>query len=633
MMPIRSQHAQDLREHHAWMMLGYSWLCWYWFAVGPAEAIAQVPSLPPRDPVAIIQEQVPQALRIRDRYMAIAPAPSKRTLHLVLWTPSDREPIEGFQERLSRVMLDIQAFYRSEMERMGFGPMTFWLDMETEHQVRIHVVRGKSPYDQYNVGSGDRIRRECLSTLREAGIDADRETIVIFCNMSQWDPVAMTMRQNSPYYAAGGLRQGTAWQVDSALLDAKRLNEREPFITDGQYGRISVGRYNSIFVGGVCHELGHALGLPHSKERPDEARAMGTSLMGSGNRTYGEERRQEGRGSAFTLADGLRLAGHPLLKHDDQGIDLPPNATLSNLSLELTENQREFIVRGRVTADPPAYAVIGYLDPQGGGDYDATTTTAVPDDNGDFELRCDPSGPVASAALRIVVCQSNGGRIDDRVLAIPYSVDADGRVDIERYRNVLQLQHVVAAVRERDQDAAKRALRSLEDLHRGSDPPPMLWVARSLVRTMEPPKPRPLSEVQETRCWLSDFAPSKARVGWLSPMYDRIPEDAVALSIGGKLFAHGIYAHAPSLHEYRLDRRWNRITGNVGIADNHDGSCVFVVQADGIERWRSPVIRAGDSHPLDVALDNVERLELRVEDGGDGNGADWGLWTDVELHR
>jgi hypothetical protein len=29
----------------------------------------------------------------------------------------------------------------------------------------------------------------------------------------------------------------------------------------------------------------------------------------------------------------------------------------------------------------------------------------------------------------------------------------------------------------------------------------------------------------------------------------------------------------------------------------------------------------------------VEVLELIVEDSGDGNGADWGLWTDVQMHR
>src|SRR5690606_23776384 len=102
--------------------------------------------------------------------------------------------------------------------------------------------------------------------LQAAGIEADKETIVIFCNMSNWDPKTGTMSQNSPYYASGGLRNGTAWQVDSALLDAGLLKEKEPQLRDGQYGRISVGRYNSIFVGGVCHELGHALGLPHNQE-------------------------------------------------------------------------------------------------------------------------------------------------------------------------------------------------------------------------------------------------------------------------------------------------------------------------------------------------------------------------------
>ena len=43
---------------------------------------------------------------------------------------------------------------------------------------------------------------------------------------------------------------------------------------DGEYGRISMGKHNSIFIGGVAHELGHALSLPHNKERPDEVRRV-----------------------------------------------------------------------------------------------------------------------------------------------------------------------------------------------------------------------------------------------------------------------------------------------------------------------------------------------------------------------
>lgn len=580
------------------------------------------------------REMVQRAMQLRDSYLKVHPLQSNRTVHVVLWTPSDREPLDGYRERLSRVMIDIQEFYRSEMERLGFGPMTFSLDMESDKQVRIHLVRGRYPYAQYNVRSGGPIRRECVPVLREAGIDADLETIVLFCNMSQWDPMAMTISQNSPYYATGGIRQGTAWQVDSALLDPARLTEKKPIVTDGQYGRISVGRYNSIFVGGVCHELGHALGLPHNRERPEETKVLGTSLMGSGNRTYGEDRRGEGKGSQLSLADGLRLSAHPLFTHQVNGIDLQQDAKITELKIELANDQQSFVLRGKVSADPIAYAVIGYLDPAGGNDYDATTTVAIPDDLGNFELQCHPVDPAESAALRVVVCQANGGRIQDESLSIPYSVQPDGKVDIERFRSKLEIEPFLQAIQDKDVQVAKALLQELESRYGQSEPPvQILSVARSLIRTLEGSAQQTLASIESNPCWLSDAKPEQAKVGWKSPTFDRVPGDEVALSIGGKLFGHGFYAHAPSKYTYNLMTKWNRLTGNVGLADGHDGTCVFVLRGDGKDLWRSQRMNQGKIESFDVKVTNVSTLELIVEDGGDGNGSDWGLWTDVQLHR
>src|SRR5690606_18647490 len=135
-------------------------------------------------------------------------------------------------------------FYESELKRLGIPARRLPLDHEADGLLKIHLVKGKEPYSHYDVGSGAEIRGECLPTLREAGIASERETIVIFCNMSTWDPEKRTMRQNSPYYAGGNARGGTAWQVDSALLDPQLLPEKGQHIQDGQYGRISLGRYN-----------------------------------------------------------------------------------------------------------------------------------------------------------------------------------------------------------------------------------------------------------------------------------------------------------------------------------------------------------------------------------------------------
>jgi hypothetical protein len=60
---------------------------------------------------------------------------------------------------------------------------------------------------------------------------------------------------------------------------------------------------------------------------------------------------------------------------------------------------------------------------------------------------------------------------------------------------------------------------------------------------------------------------------------------------------------------------------------------VFVISADGKELWRSKVVREGETLPFDVEVQNVKTLELRVEDGGNGNSSDWGVWLDPLLTR
>jgi dienelactone hydrolase len=382
-----------------------------------------------------IAEKVPAARAILDAWQAESPEPAERKLHVILWTPADRAPAPRYQERLSGLLHDIRGFYASEMERLGFGPRTLRFDETDEGMVRVHLVRGRRPYAEYDNSSGARIRTECLPTLRAAGIDADNETLVIFCNMSNWDPEAKTISQNSPYYAGGSHRNGTAWQVDSEILDIGLLDRKEPMVRDGQYGRISIGKYNSIFIGGVCHEIGHALGLPHVRQRPDEEAAFGTALMGSGNRSYGDDRRGEGRGSFLTLSDGLRLAAHPIFSGSVKGIDVRANAVPRDL--EIRADGAGFTVTGKITGDPPVYGVVAYTDPDGGSDYDATSATAVPAADGRFTLHCHALAAGKSAELRLVFLQANGvasGFLSNTPYRYRYAVGEDGSVDLSEAR-------------------------------------------------------------------------------------------------------------------------------------------------------------------------------------------------------
>ncbi len=50
----------------------------------------------------------------------------------------------------------------------------------------------------------------------------------------------------------------------------------------------NVAEFNSWYLGGLAHELGHGLGFPHDSGRPMEA--TGIALMGGGNLHYREDK-------------------------------------------------------------------------------------------------------------------------------------------------------------------------------------------------------------------------------------------------------------------------------------------------------------------------------------------------------
>ena len=607
-------------------------------AIFSTQAHAQsdtTPVAPAADPAtparAEIGPKVAAARAILDGWQAQAPERAERRLHLVLWTPNDREPAPLYRERLTKIMGDIRAFYAREMERLGFGPRTLQFERADDGLLRIHLVRGAGPYRDYQTESGQQIRAECVPVLRAAGLNPEEETIVIFCNMGNWDADKRTISQNSPYYAGGTNRNGTAWQVDSPILNLDALTDKGSPVTDGQYGKISLGRYNSIFIGGICHELGHALGLPHCRERPDERAAFGTALMGSGNRTYGEERRDEGRGSFLTLAHALRLAAHPIFCGSVKGMKLPASAKPSELAIE--PRGKGFVFSGKVTAEPPVYAVLAYCDPEGGNDYDATTATAIPDAKGRFSLDCQALRAGKSGELRIVYLQANGvasGFLSATPYRYAYAVGGDGAVDVSAVRTSFLLAPLVEAVNAKDAAAAGQFLATSKI----AADPRAEKIARRLIGTLAPKLTAPEQVPAATKTVaLSDLASTRAETGYGAPVRDRIPAPSAVLSSGGELFATGLYAHAPATYEWALDGTWKSLTGKAGLADGNAGSIQAVIEGDGKVLWESAKILPGKPTAFEVKVEGVKKLVLKTTDAGDGARSDWALWLDPVLSR
>lgn len=381
-----------------------------------------------------------------------------RPLIIALFTGSDTDPAPQYRERLTRTMQHIQAYYAKEMDRHGFGKLTFPLELEDDNLLKIHVVKGDQPNDAYSGKSGGDIRKMTLKHLAEQGIDGNKETMVIFCNLTKWDPVNRKMSHHSPYYAGGSHRSGTAWQLDSVLLDAAELENTDPKLKlhDGQYGHITLGRYQSIFVGGVCHELGHALGLPHNKQRPDEQKRWGTALMGSGNFNYGEELRDAGKGAFLTLTHAMKLAAHPAFSGSVKQMNQRPNSKYTELTLKPINEGKGVRLTGQVQSDIPIHAVIAYLDPEGGSDYDATTHVAVPDKDGRFTIDCT-SFAKQKGKLRLVRVHANGWAKFAKDIATNYTRDNQGILTIDPFN--LNEQRTDLAT-----SSEVHAIQSLEDI-------------------------------------------------------------------------------------------------------------------------------------------------------------------------
>ena len=107
------------------------------------------------------------------------------------------------------------------------------------------------------------------------------------------------------------------------------------------------------------------------------------------------------------------------------------------------------------------------------------------------------------------------------------------------------------------------------------------------------------------------------------------------LSIAGMKFDRGLGTRAPSRIDYRLEGGYTRFESRYGIDDaaRFQGSVVFVVQVDGVERYRSPVVRGGnlDPVPISVSVTGGQVLSLIVEDAKNGTEDDLADWAEARL--
>ena len=560
------------------------------------------------------------ALALPSFGLGVEPSGAARPLKCVYFSPSDCEPCPDRAERLYRVMTCVQDFYRREMDRNGFGPMTFGLETTEPGKLKLYEIKAPDPQATYGRDSHWAVRKIVVEGLKKYGIDAGREVVVIFQQGLRWEngraiEVASFVGSGSPF-------NGTAWFYDDPMLDPDKLSSKEP---GGSYvGRpCSVGEFNSHYIGGIAHELGHALTLPHDCELNAERPEFGSALMGGGNHTFGRETRGEGKGAFLTFSEATRLSVVPAIS----GLApkrLPNDARIDDLDFERTSDTsvRAF---GQISAPTPVRALIFYVDPDArAADYDAKTWVVKPDADGKFSVDLTE---VVRAPIQLRV---TAVRECDAVELLRCNLTPDGSEgEFAPIRSRIAFRKINDAFVAKDVDALKALAETYptEDSRRDL----CLSLVRVLTEKVALQKP---SEVDESvRAFdLSNAAFDEVQVGW-ARLGRNASFDGSALEVKGIGYASGLAAHAQSVLKTTLGRKWKTFTGLFGMPEGSRGSVTFVVKGDGRELLRvdDPNEANGRAFSLDVS--DVDVLELIAGDAGDGVTSDHSQWINPILER
>ena len=559
------------------------------------------------------------------QFFVAAEGVTKPVLRVVYFAPSDREPIPGYVERLDKVLEHIRRFYGDGMAAAGYGNRTFDLDRKEDGTLRIFVVRGQHSTEKYGRDSGWMIQQESQKALLEQGIDLRRETALILNNLLLWEGDKAV--EHGPYAGNGNHLSGFAWAYDDAMLDPDELGSKAP---GGYYHRAcSIGEFNSHYIGGIAHELGHGLGLPHVCQKQAD-RERGTALMGAGNHTWGREQRGEGLGTFLTTTSAMQLSRNHLFADELKEPQRRAVCRLEEFDAKWKDGQ--LTLSGHFAADPHVHGLIAFNDGAARqSDYDAVGWTTKVEEDGCFEIDVKEFRP-GQFQLRLMVCHTNGQKSR---FAVDYAVDVKGEVNPGVFHGLM----FAEAVRAYSAGDRARVLSIAESIAE-KNPSESITArkAKHLLALLEPKKLISAADIALSfdSTSLTDLEFLEESVGWRQPTRDRVPvegDGSCFLEAGGKFAERGLYAHAPSRYAVEIGKKWKRLVGEFGLQAGHGGSVVFVVRGDDRELFRSETISNPKVGSLDIDVSGVDTLELIVENAGNGNAGDWGVWLEPTLKR
>lgn len=249
----------------------------------------------------------------------------------------------NYNSRVSALMLWLQDYYKTWMINNGRGQRTFglWTDQAQPTFVRIILVNGAHNLDFYRSstpGGNDSLRNEVADFRAANPTLVTSEHFLVLTATS-----GVPNMTGLPYYGIGR----TCYATDYPELDLQYI---------GQGG--TVGNDFVTYFGGLAHELGHGLNLPHSHQTASE----------NSNPQYGESLMAAGNYTLTASPTFINFAGTAILNNCQlfaTGTDtIFYNGHVAGItSLNSTVIGNLLIVSGRIQSNKPVTDINFYQDP------------------------------------------------------------------------------------------------------------------------------------------------------------------------------------------------------------------------------------------------------------------------------
>lgn len=290
-------------------------------------------------------------------------------LNIIMFVPTDNPALPGYKTRLSQLFVHFQDWLHNEMGRYGYSN---YLGLPKDATGLVNIIEipaagAQADYPYSSAISAGKIINEinAYKTSHPGEFSSNNHYLVLLPARTDGD-------SSQPFYGYGKY----CFAVDNSSMSVN-----------------GIPNPSSNYLGGMLHELGHGLNLPHNRAKyVSEEPTLGTSLMGSGNVSF-----SKGLPTFLTGSDAAILSRNEVFQstvataspYQAPSYSVQPQFAIDN-------SQQKIFITGNYTSNLPVSEILVYMDPnvnnEGTGvnkDYNAVTWKFTPSSAGSIQGTID----------------------------------------------------------------------------------------------------------------------------------------------------------------------------------------------------------------------------------------------------